>query len=223
MPSSASINRRNFLKSGAILSAGLTSTAALGFNDAPEHDFNKEGELFMIGPLPGYSPHIGTLVSMLNYNRSTILDITRSMTTEQLDHLVDEKANSIGALLLHLAAVDKWYYMDCFEKRRDFTAEEKAIWEPAMELGNNGRQSIKGKELRYYVDLLTTTRAQTLKALKGKDDRWLLAADAGSSNERKINNYWKWFHVCEHESNHRGQIAWLKGRIPAATGNNKNT
>jgi hypothetical protein len=27
------------------------------------------------------------------------------------------------------------------------------------------------------------------------------------------NNYCKWFHVCEHESNHNGQIKWIRGRL----------
>ena len=30
------------------------------------------------------------------------------------------------------------------------------------------------------------------------------------------NNYCKWFHVCEHESNHNGQIKFLKTRLPGA-------
>ena len=30
------------------------------------------------------------------------------------------------------------------------------------------------------------------------------------------NNYCKWFHVCEHEANHNGQIKFLKGRVPGA-------
>jgi hypothetical protein len=32
------------------------------------------------------------------------------------------------------------------------------------------------------------------------------------------NNYCKWFHVCEHESHHLGQIAFLKSRLPGAKG-----
>jgi len=30
------------------------------------------------------------------------------------------------------------------------------------------------------------------------------------------NNYAKWFHVAEHESNHDGQIKFLKRRVPGA-------
>jgi hypothetical protein len=29
-----------------------------------------------------------------------------------------------------------------------------------------------------------------------------------------MNNYGKWFHVAEHESNHNGQIKFLKSRVP---------
>jgi uncharacterized damage-inducible protein DinB len=77
-----------------------------------------------------------------------------------------------------------------------------------------GRQFVKGKELSYYVDLLTNTREQTLRALANRNDEWLLAADPEFSNQNLVNNYWKWFHVCEHESHHRGQIVWLKARMP---------
>ncbi|WP_421827862.1 hypothetical protein [Larkinella sp.] len=41
--------------------------------------------------------------------------------------------------------------------------------------------------------------------------------DAGvwsKESKMSINTYWKWFHVCEHESNHQGQIAFLKSRLP---------
>ena len=30
------------------------------------------------------------------------------------------------------------------------------------------------------------------------------------------NNYCKWFHVCEHESNHNGQIKFFRKRIPGS-------
>jgi uncharacterized damage-inducible protein DinB len=219
--SPVSADRRKFLKSGAFLAFTTTTAGLLGISQpAFTHPLIKEDELFMIGPREGYSPYIGSLVSMMNYNRSTIIELTKGMTMEQLDHLQDPQSNTIGALLMHLASVDKIYYIDCFENREEFNEDEKKIWEPALELGDKGRQAIKGKELSYYVDLLTTTRAQTLQAFKGKDDKWLLAADPKFSQKQQINNYWKWFHVCEHESHHRGQISWLKKRIPGMKGGN---
>ena len=46
-----------------------------------------------------------------------------------------------------------------------------------------------------------------------EDDKWLLAVDPAWSKQRPLNTYWKWFHVCEHESNHRGQMTWQKSRL----------
>lgn len=64
--------------------------------------------------------------------------------------------------------------------------------------------------------MIREVREKTIKELKKRDDKWLLAVDPEWSQEQPLNTYWKWFHVCEHESNHRGQMTWLKGRLPGA-------
>ncbi|NTS40246.1 DUF664 domain-containing protein [Flavisolibacter sp. BT320] len=176
--------------------------------------------MFVIGPMEGYSPHIGTLVSMLNYNRQTIINTIKSLTTEQLDYLHDPKANTIGALVLHLGAVDKFYQINTFEGRQEFSEDEKREWNAAMNLGDEGRKNIKGKDAQYYIDQITSVRQKTLDEFKKKDDQWLLAIDPQWSKERPLNTYWKWFHVCEHEANHRGQMTWIKSRLPGAKGGN---
>ena len=90
-----------------------------------------------------------------------------------------------------------------------------------MNLGDKGRQSIKGKELSFYTDLMKANREKTLATLRTKDDAWLLSEDPlYSSKDEKLDNYWCWFHVCEHDSHHRGQIAWLKKRIPGVKAGN---
>src|SRR5258706_8558249 len=105
--SPASAERRKFLKSGALLAITATTTGLLGISQpAFAHPLIEDKELFMIGPREGYSPYMGSLVSMMNYNRSTIIELTKGMTMEQLDHLQDPQSNTIGALLMHLAAVD---------------------------------------------------------------------------------------------------------------------
>lgn len=209
------MQRRNFLKQTAFAASGLTVFPSLNYN---ANSFaTPPDETMVIGPKEGYTPQIGTIVSMLNYNRSTIIGVTKKMTMEQLDFLFDAKSNTIGAMLLHLGATEVFYRANTFEGRQDFNDAEKKIWGDAMELGDKGRASIKGKELKYYIDMITEVREKTLTDLKQKDDKWLLEVDPKWSDEKnKINTYWKWFHVCEHESNHRGQIAWLKSRLPGA-------
>jgi uncharacterized damage-inducible protein DinB len=204
-------DRRTFIKATAFISAGLF--APFAFNQSGNgYEVAASEALFVIGPRKGYSPQIGVLVSMLNYNRHTILQMVQSLTMKQLDHLHDPKANSIGALILHLGAVDKYYQVNTFEGRQDFNNKEKAEWDAALNLGDDGRKSIKGHDLQYYIDRITSVREHTLKELKERDDKWLSRVDP--TKKEPVNNYWKWFHVCEHESNHRGQIAWLKGRLP---------
>lgn len=207
------LNRRMFIGSMATVAAGTLSLdlfpqSLYGYDE-------KVGKgLFVIGPIEGYTPQIGTLVSMLNYNRSTIVNAVKSLSQIQLDYLHDSSANTIGSLILHLAAVEKYYQVNTFEGREDFNEEENKMWSAALNLGDEGREVIKGHEIKYYLDILQEVRLNTLEQLKEKNDEWLLAIDPIVSGQEEMNTYWKWFHVCEHESNHRGQIAWIKGRLP---------
>ena len=61
-------------------------SGAVSFMPAPEDG------LFMIGPVKGYTPQIGTLVSMLNYNRSTVIKSVEKLSRNQIDFLLDDHA-----------------------------------------------------------------------------------------------------------------------------------
>jgi uncharacterized damage-inducible protein DinB len=165
---------------------------------------------YRILPLAGYTPTIGRLVAMLSYARHTTLDAVDGLTREQLDHLHDERSNSIGALLAHIAAVEHGYQLVTFEEREP-TAEENEAWSAALKLGTTGRREIRGHELQYYVDQLQRTREGTLAALRARDDAWL---EAPLRIAPALNAHWAWFHVAEDEINHRGQIRWLRARLP---------
>lgn len=209
------IDRRSFVKTSAAIS---TSLLGLSVPNGLAMTINNpaDSSVFVIGPIEGYSTQIGTLVSMLNYNRYTIISMVKSMSMKDLDYLHDAHANTIGSLLMHLGATEKYYQINTFEGRQDFNDDEKKKWGAAMTLGEEGRKNIKGKEVQYYIDEITSVRRATLDELKKKDDKWLLAIDPEWSKENPLNTYWKWFHVCEHEANHRGQIAWLRSRLPGA-------
>lgn len=165
---------------------------------------------YRILPLPGYTPTIGRLVAMLTYARHTTLTAVEGLTCEQLDHLHDEHSNSIGALLAHIAAAERWYQFVTFEERQPTTAENDA-WSAALELGGKGRREIRGHELQFYLDELQRTREATLAALAERDDAWLEAPLRIAPN---LNAHWAWFHIAEDETNHRGQIRWLRARLP---------
>jgi len=209
-----SLDRRSFLRLGTFMSTGL----AVPTLEAHHVPFVEEDSTFMVGPVKGYTPYIGILVSMLNYNRASVVKMVKDFSVEQLDYLLDKNSNSIGALLLHLAATDKFYQLNTFEGR-DFNAEENKFWGVALELGDKGRAAIKGNNVKYYLDILTEVRSKTLEEFKKKNDEWMLAVDPKwSKPNQPLNTFWKWFHVCEHESNHRGQIAYQKTRLPGGGG-----
>jgi uncharacterized damage-inducible protein DinB len=149
--------------------------------------------------------------------RHVVLMSLKGMTQKELDYLVDPNANTIGALLMHLAATDRIYQLNTFEGNslKELPADFKEKWAVAMDLGEPARQQIKGHDLDYYLNLLSETREHTLAEFRKRDDTWLLAEDK-TWGWGPTNNYCKWFHVCEHESNHNGQIKFLRKRIPVA-------
>ena len=123
----------------------------------------------------------------------------------QFDYLHDAKANTIGALLLHLAAIERLYQVHTFEGKK------WGDWDAPAGLGAAARKSIKGNKLAYYLDILKEVREHSLAENRKRDDAWLMQVDP-DSGWGPTNNYCKWFHVCEHESNHNGKIKWIKGR-----------
>src|SRR4051812_46813970 len=161
-------------------------------------------------PLPGYTPSIGRLVAMLSYARQTTLAAVDGLTNEQLDHLHDGRSNSIGALLAHVAAVERGYQLVTFEEREP-TSAENDTWSAALKLGDKGRCEIRAHELQFYVDELRRTREATLTLLAAHDDAWL---EAPLRIAPALNAHWAWFHVAEDEISHRGQIRWLRARLP---------
>lgn len=162
-----------------------------------------------MNPPKGYDHDIGTMVSMLENLRARIIYSTQELNLEQTDFLLDDKANRIGAMIMHLAATEVYYQAYTFEGR-GFNEEEKAKWETALKLGDEARTEFVGKPIRYYLDILAQVRQKTLDTLKTKDDNWFATLAEGGQTD----NHWAWFHVMEHQANHMGQINMLRSRLP---------
>jgi len=144
----------------------------------------------------GYSPQIGATVAMLEDLKRRVTRSVANLSQEETDFLLDDEANRIGAMIMHLAATEKYYQVYTFENRGYNSAERKK-WDPAMNLGNQGRKALVGKPISYYLDEWDKIREETLRLLK-----------TGSS----MNNHWAWYHVMEHQANHMGQIRMITKR-----------
>ena len=200
-------SRRRFIHAAAA-SALIPTSFAQAADTSPN----------VLGPRPGYSPQIGTLVSEMAWMREAVLRSVKGMSPDQLDFLLDNKANRCGALLLHLAATEKLYQLNTFNQvgpEELFKVQAFKEWAVPMELGDPARQAIKGHNLDYYLNLLHEIREKTLAEFRKRDDAWLMAVDK-KWPWGPTDNLCKWFHVCEHESHHAGQISLLKTRAPGA-------
>src|SRR5580698_9025592 len=133
-------SRRNFFKQTAAMTAALS-----GFNlsVSAARGAGSDAEINILGPRPGYSPQIGTMVSMLTWMQSAVVGPVKGMSVADLDHLFDARANSIGALLLHLAATETYYQMNTFDGIAwdAWPAAAKQKWDAAMNLGDAGRKT----------------------------------------------------------------------------------
>ncbi len=167
---------------------------------------------FLITGIEGYTQEISRLVSMMNFARSVTVDSVKNLSPSQLDYLLDEKANSIGALLMHIASTDFFYRILSFEKR-ELTPEEDKAWAHASYLGEPAREHIKGHSIDYYLESLINERNKVLNLLKLVNDDWLYE-EMPLWDNKPANNYFMWFHVFEDEINHRGQINLIRKRIP---------
>ena len=213
----APLNRRKFLATSAAAAAfSACATSVEGQTSRPEITGPN-----VLGPLPGYSPQVGLFVSLLTWMRdgNGVLSATKGLTQSDLDYLFDANANSVGALMLHLAATEAYYQKNTFDgmKWGTWSDDLKKKWDAAMDLGDAGRKTIKGHDREYYVNILHEVRERTLAEFRKRDDAWLLAVDQ-TWPWGPTNNLCKWFHVCEHEAHHTGQIAMLRKRIPGAKG-----
>lgn len=164
-----------------------------------------QGELKSV---EGYSPNIGLMIYMLEDLKDRITKEVKDLNESQIDFLYDTNANSIGSLVMHLVSTES-YYQTMTLKEREWTEEERTRIGIAGELSKAVKNMLKGKPIKYYLDLWDGVRKETLKLLKTKDDNWF-----ASQIEEGLNYHYIWYHVMEHSANHMGQIATIKNRLP---------
>src|SRR3954466_7886207 len=102
--------------------------------------------LYLISDISGFTPQIARLVSMMNYVRYTTLSAVEGLTVNELNYLNDPGRNSIGSLLLHMAAAEVSYQAATFYNRQ-MNEDEKREWDNVLALGEKARQEIKGHGL----------------------------------------------------------------------------
>ncbi|WP_425392041.1 DUF664 domain-containing protein [Ekhidna sp.] len=167
---------------------------------------------YAIKNVEGYTPQMGALISMLDDLKARVTSQVKDLDQNGTDFLLDDQANRLGAIILHLAATEKYYQEATFyDKRLDEEKDEE--WLTALRLGDKAREELTDKPISYYLDKWDEVRTKTKEVLKTKDDEWLLEPREAWQEGIDYNYYWAWYHVMEHQANHMGQIALVKKRM----------
>ena len=72
-------DRRNFIKNSSVLALGTGSLLTLA-QTASADSLTNQDDINIIGPKEGFSPQVGTLVSMMNWMRMVILSPVKEMS-----------------------------------------------------------------------------------------------------------------------------------------------
>lgn len=158
-----------------------------------------------------YTEHLGIVVSEMILVRLKTRALTENLDKAELDFQFDDKSNSIGTLLLHIAALEFKFQLDHFFNRT-FSQEEYELFGPAAPHMMNQRL-VHGHGLEFYTDILEEIRSTTLAQLETLDDEWLFKEKEGYGNRGPMNNYYLIKHIIHDEIAHQGQIKIIRKRL----------
>lgn len=149
-------------------------------------------------------PRVAQMYGMLEKVREKLLKRVEDLTLSELDFTPDEEnIETIGTLLLHIAAVEwSWIFEDIDGLEMDY---EK--WRVAFALREKIPQT-KGQKLKFYLARLIEVRDEVLKRISTLTDSEL--GHLVELDHAAVSIEWILFHIIEHEAMHIGQISMLK-------------
>jgi uncharacterized damage-inducible protein DinB len=161
-----------------------------------------------LDPLPGHDPVVGLWLAALEESRGRTKKAVDGLDPRALDWTGAGFPNSIGSLLAHVAAIEMdWLFSEILE--REIPADVLALL-PADVRDAGGRLvPVVGLPLAEHLRRLDATRAALLARLRPMD-----AADL--RRPRRLERYdvtpeWVLHHLLQHEAEHRGQVARIRG------------
>lgn len=169
----------------------------------------------MVEAPPGYEPEIGRLIWMLEETRRRTKEGLLGVSADVLDWTPDSTANSIGALLYHLAAIEAdWLYVEVLETQT-FPPDLVALF-PRDVRDESGRLvTAGGMGLEESLARLDRVRSHLLAAFQGMS----------LAEFRRVRDFPAYdvtpegvlHHLLQHEAEHRGHIGLLRGLAEGAS------
>ena len=162
--------------------------------------------------LAGCEPEIGRWLWALQDTRRRTKQLLGDLVEPwMIDWVPHAKANSIGTLLYHIAAIEmNWLYYDVFQQA--FPAEVEQLLSDEVRDEEGHLTMLEGLPLAHYLQLLDTMRRYLLDAFRGmtlEEFRRLRQPSSTSHLDYEVTPEWVLHHLMQHEAEHRGQIQML--------------
>lgn len=159
-----------------------------------------------------YSLQLGYIISEMISVRNETFRLVEGLSVKSLDHNFDDKSNSIGTLLLHIAALELKFQLDHFF-HRPFSKQEIIKYGGAFPF-NMDQRRVHGNPLEYYIDTLKEVRSTTLAEMKKLRDEWLEEKSVLSNQHYLRSHHYELKHIMHDELCHQGQIKLILKRLP---------
>jgi uncharacterized damage-inducible protein DinB len=148
------------------------------------------------------------LIAVKHDARATTLRYIKGVTPEELDWQPYPGWNSIGALLSHIIACDKFRMP--YLRGEEITEAFYNSLKPGLELGKYVEQ-LRGNPLAYYEEQLMQAFTAVQEAIKKVPaEKWLERRYDEYDKENGSDLAWVIYHNAEDEVHHRGQISILR-------------
>lgn len=161
-----------------------------------------------VEPLPGFEPTIGRWLWLLEDTRRETIEALDGLTSDALDWLPPQGANSIGTLLYHIALIEMdWLYTEALESQ-PWPEALKALFPLDARDAHERLSLARGETLNDHLRRLRLVRGALLDAFRG------MALDE-FRRPRHFPDYhvtpeWVVEHLVQHEAEHCGHIQMLR-------------
>lgn len=160
--------------------------------------------------LPGYQPDIGRWLWALEDTRRLTQECLAGLDQAALDWTPPAGGNSIGTLLYHIAAIEAdWLYVEILEERQAWPPEIRETLALDVRDAQHRLTAVLGTGLADHRHRLEVVRAHLLAAFRG-----MTAAEFRRLRhmpDYDVTPEWVLHHLIQHEAEHRGHIALLRG------------
>jgi len=166
-------------------------------------------------PLDGNADNIGQWLSAIQDTRRRTTEFLSSIEPDWIDFVPDDKEESIGTILYHLAAIEaSWLYTEVLET--SFPLEIDALF-PYDVRDDNGKLTSVNDTMQSHLNRLKIVREMLLDGFSKMSPKEFVTKK--EFEEYDVSPVYVLHHLMQHEAEHRSQINAIGMKAKAVLGN----